>query len=141
MLSFFGATKFATEYSLSYSLSIIIGRGVIKIGLDCYFFITFVSNFIFLVKKKSEALAAQCLTLTPFNRAILFWTLLNLLLKVVHSFSNNVLVSLYVMNADPSPRVEFAFNFMIRTMVFITDFLNAVTLLYLFYCQAEAQAK
>ena len=30
---------------------------------------------------------------------------------------------------------------MIRTMVFLTDFLNAVTLLYLFYCQARAQQK
>jgi hypothetical protein len=26
-------------------------------------------------------------------------------------------------------------------MVFFTDFLNAVTLLYLFYCQAQAQQK
>lgn len=30
---------------------------------------------------------------------------------------------------------------MIRTMVFFTDFLNAITLLYLFYCQAQAQNK
>jgi hypothetical protein len=30
---------------------------------------------------------------------------------------------------------------MIRTMVFLTDFLNAITLLYLFYCQAQAQQK
>ena len=59
ILSFLGADKFRREYSMSYSLFVFIGRNGTKVPLDIYFFAIFISNFVYLIWKKAESLAAK----------------------------------------------------------------------------------
>ena len=59
ILSFLGGNKISKDYSLSYSLSVFIGRNTTKVSLDVYFFAKFISNFVYLIKKKAESLAAK----------------------------------------------------------------------------------
>jgi hypothetical protein len=142
ILTFLVGFKFNKGQSKVFKIYVLIGRNATKVPLDVYFFAKFIENFVYLIKKKSESLAAKDRKLSRLNLFIVYWTVLNLVLKIIHSISNNVLVTLYVLlPEEPTPWQDEAFNFMIRTMVFLADFLNAVTLLYLFYCQAQAQKK
>jgi hypothetical protein len=58
-LSFLGDNKSSQEYLKSYKLSIFIGRNATKVPLDVYFFAKFITNFVYLIKKKEESLAEK----------------------------------------------------------------------------------
>lgn len=85
-------------------LYVFIGRNATKVPLDVYFFAKFIANFVYLIKKKTESLSAKDRKLSRLNLFIVYWTILNLVLKIIHSVSNNALVTLYIfLPEDPTP--------------------------------------
>jgi hypothetical protein len=59
---------------------------------------------VYLIKKKVESLAEKDRKLSSLNYFVIFWTVFNLLLKIIHSISNNILVTIYsFLPEEPTP--------------------------------------
>ena len=75
--------------------------------------------------------------LTPFNYFIIGWALLMCLLKAIHGLSL-VFVVTFLEYYPEDPTLQDVYYITVRTGSYVTDFLNMLTLIYLFYSQAVA---
>lgn len=71
-----------------------------------------------------------------FNKFIIVWALVNFVLKLIHSLTTVIFQPINRLDPDPSFYMQFWYLFLSRTATYVIDFLNMVTLLYLFYCQS-----
>jgi hypothetical protein len=62
------------------------------------------------------------------------------LLKAIHGLSQVFVVTFLIYNPE-DPNLKDVYYITVRTASYITDFLNMVTLIYLFYSQAVASQK
>jgi hypothetical protein len=102
-------------------------------------FTLFMKLFIYFIRKKYNALLEKELQLTRFHNFVIAWTFFNFLLKLLNSiFVFSVLTAkqydtLYPDSNSNTELLNLLFNITLRTMVTITDLLNVLTILYLFY--------
>ena len=119
---------------------LLLTRALTKSSFDVFMFSTFLTNFRFFVSKKRLALEQRFIDLTSKQKAVITWCYIMFAFKLLHSVSSNVLYSAYrlIPENDITPGMRYTNTLFKFTLVSITDFLNFLTLLYLFYNQGLA---
>jgi hypothetical protein len=87
-------------------------------------------SFFFAVKK----IESRGGDMSAWGIFIISWTLMMWFTKVLHGLATIILVTVERLYPDRSSDFFVIYSFSMRTYTYVVDFLNMVTLLYLFYC-------
>ena len=119
-------------------IGIIIGSRILKCLIDvfiCLEFLSLLGNFLRLKKK---ALKSKRHYMSSFNTFIARWIYFNFILKALNAFFVLTILTMFQAKqgtGDQDELITFMYNLTLRTMVSITDCLNILTIMYLFYFQ------
>jgi hypothetical protein len=97
--------------------------------------VTFIDIKGFFIRQKAEQLREKDMNLSTFNKYVIAWTMVLLVLNFSHSLGNiayNPLFKYYSILSD-NFGYEFFSEFFAEIYVPFVDFLTGLTLLYLFY--------
>lgn len=97
----------------------------------------FLMNFLYFYQKKKAVLAKNDASLTKFNRFMVVWVMLNFFLKLIHAlYGMCYLGTMQHAFSEHSEMQKVMYRVITRPYIFIVDFMNFFTLMYLFQCQA-----
>lgn len=125
------------EYSREHRtvlLTITVACRFFKLILEAWIITKFIRVFQYFIKRKSQKKA-----LSPFNKFIIVWTLVNFGLKCLNAlFVFSILTLFQYLQLTPDspldrPLVLFLYQVTLRSLVILTDLLNALTILYLYF--------
>ena len=124
-------------------MSITVAGRILKIIIDVFMFMKFIGLFRYFVNKKLSFLKSRQQTPSKFNNFVIYWTILNTILKFLNSFFVLSVLTLlqYTQLSNNkeinSDFIQILYAITLRTMVTITDLFNCNTIIYLFYFQGQ----
>jgi len=110
-----------------------ITRAVSMSVIFIYVMPAMVRHFVFFATRKMESMEGE---LSGFGIFMIIWTFIMWVTKVLHGLAAIILVSVERLDPNVSQGLSALYSFLMRTFTYVVDFLNMITFLYLFYCQA-----
>ena len=119
----------ANQVQLLWVLMII--RAISMSTVFLYVIPAFVRHFAFFTLRKLEIMEGG---IWAWGIFMIFWALMMWLSKVLHGLATIILVTIERLDPNHSDGFFALYSFSMRTYTYFVDFLNMVTLLYLFHC-------